>query len=86
MRVNVFAAKDGGVDLQIEFDDVDAASAEAHAPLMTDEARNNNMFVRDLEFVAQGNHLSGHLHLGGLISRLALTWVGAQLCPDRDGG
>jgi hypothetical protein len=86
MRVNVFAAQDGGVDLQIEFDDVDAASAEAHASLMTDEARNNNMFVRDLEFVAQGNHLSGHLHLGGLISRLALTWVGAQICPDRDGG
>jgi hypothetical protein len=89
IRVNASAASDGGVDVQIEFDDQDAASAEAHARDVTDQARAvGGPLLGDIEFVAQGNHLSASTHFSRLTCAIVLGFVRERLCPSAafDGG
>jgi hypothetical protein len=89
IRVNASAAPDGGVEVQIEFDDQDAASAEAHARDVTDQARSLlGPLLPDLEFVAQGNHLSASAHVSRLFSAILLGGARDRLCPSStfDGG
>src|SRR5262249_45067246 len=75
-RVNASAASDGGVDVQIEFDDQDAASAEAHARDVTDQARAaGGPLLGDIEFVAQGNHLSASTHFSRLTCAIVLGFI-----------
>jgi hypothetical protein len=89
IRVNAFAATDGGVNVQIEFDDQDAASAEAHARDVTDQARAaGGPLLADIEFVAQGSHLSAQTHFSRITSAIVLGFIRERICPSAafDGG
>jgi len=89
MRVDLFAASDGGVNVEIEFDDQDAASAESHAREISDQARAmGGPLLSDIEFVAQGNHLAAQTHLSRITSAIALGFVRGSICPAGalDGG
>jgi hypothetical protein len=89
IRVNAFAATDGGVNLQIELDDQDAASAEAHARDVTDQARAvGGPLLGDIEFVAQGSHLSASTHFSRITSAIVLGFIRERICPSPafDGG
>ncbi|HKQ71579.1 MAG TPA: hypothetical protein VJT73_19675, partial [Polyangiaceae bacterium] len=89
IRISAFAAPDGGVNLQIEFDDQDAASAEVHAPQITEQVRGlAGPLLSDIEFVAQGHHIAAQTHLGRITSALALGFVRGSICPAGgfDGG
>jgi hypothetical protein len=87
--VSAFAANDGGVNMQIEFDDQDAASAESHAREVTEQARAAaGPLLGDIEFVAQGNHLSAQTHFSRLTSAIVLGFIRERICPSPafDGG
>jgi hypothetical protein len=89
LRVSAFAAADGGVNVQIEFDDLDAASAEAHAREVTDQARAlGGPLLGDIEFVAQGSHLSASTHFSRITSAIVLGFIRERICPSAafDGG
>jgi hypothetical protein len=88
IRVNVFAAPDGGVNAQIEFDDLDPAMAKAHASEVTDQVRAAGGFLLDdVQFVPQANHLVAQTHLSRITSALALGFVRQMICPSGfDGG
>jgi hypothetical protein len=89
IRVNASTASDGGVDVHIEFDDQDAASAEAHASDVTDQARAaGGPLLGDIEFVAQGNHIAASTHFSRLTCAIVLGFVRERICPSSafDGG
>jgi hypothetical protein len=89
LRLHVTAANDGGVNVDFEFDDQDAAAAKAHAPDLTEQARAlGGLFVSDIEFVAEENHLKGHTHLSRIAGTFVLGFVRGGLCPSGplDGG
>ena len=88
VRVNVFAAANGGVNVQIEFDDVDPAMARAHASDLTEQVRAaGGLLLSDIEFVPQANHLVAQTHLSRFTSALALGFVRQMVCPAGfDGG
>jgi hypothetical protein len=89
IRVHITAAADGGVNAEIEFDDQDAASAQAHASDVTEQARGvGGPFLSDLEFSAKDNRLRAHTHLSRIASTFALGFVRGSICPSGafDGG
>lgn len=82
IRVNAFASQGGGVRLEIEFDDQDAAMAQAHAADVTDQARGAaGPLLSDITFVAEGNRLHAETHLSRITSAIALGFVRASICP-----
>jgi hypothetical protein len=82
IRVNAFASEGGGVRLEIEFDDQDAAMAAAHAAEVTDQARGAaGPLLSDITFVAEGNRLRAETHLSRITSAIALGFVRASICP-----
>ena len=82
IRVNAFASESGGVRLEIEFDDQDAAMAQAHAADVTDQARGAaGPLLSDITFVAEGNRLHAETHLSRITSAIALGFVRASICP-----
>jgi hypothetical protein len=89
VRINISAANDGGVDIEAEFDDQDAALAKAHAALVSEQVRSIGMGVvlTDVEFVAQGSQLKAQTHLSRLSSALVLGFGRGMVCPAGfDGG
>ena len=89
IRVNAFASDGGGVSLEIEFDDQDAAHAESHAADVTDQARAvAGPLLSDITFTAQGNRLHAETRLSRITSAIALGFVRASICPPAalDGG
>lgn len=84
IRVNAFATDGGGVRLEIEFDDADAAQAAAHAADLTEQTRNApgaGMLLSDVTFVAEGSRLHAETRLSGITSAIALGVVRNQICP-----
>jgi len=82
IKVNVFAAEGGGVSMEIEFEDQDAALAAAHAPDVTEQARAAaGPLLSDITFVAEGNRLHAETHLSRITSAIALGFVRASICP-----
>jgi hypothetical protein len=82
IRVNVFATDSGGVSVEIEFDDQDAAQATAHAGDLTEQARSAaGPLLSDITFVAEGNRLRAETRLSRITSAIALGFVRAQICP-----
>jgi len=102
IRLNAFAMPDGSVKLQVEFDDQDAASAEAHAPEVTQQFHDAVSVAAlaagpfapilvssfNVEFVQQGNHLNAELQISRPLSAILLGWVRQRICPSSafDGG
>jgi len=89
VRLNAFGTPDGGMRVQAEFDDQDAASAESHAAQLTEQARAVlGLFGSDIEFVAQGNRLSAETKFSRFTSTLVLGMVRERICPSSafDGG
>jgi hypothetical protein len=82
IKVNVFATDGGGVRVEIEFDDQDAASAAAHAGEVTEQARAAaGPLLSDITFVAEGNRLHAETRLSRITSAIALGFVRASICP-----
>jgi hypothetical protein len=82
IRVNAFATDTGGVRLEIEFDDLDAASAAAHAADLTDQTRAAaGMLLSDVTFVAEENRLHAETRLSRITSAIALGFVRNMICP-----
>jgi hypothetical protein len=82
MRVSIFTSDDGGVDVDVEFDDADPAAAEVHAGQISEQARAAfSPMLSDLEFVADDNRLRAKTHLSGLFSSLALGFARNSICP-----
>jgi hypothetical protein len=82
IRVNAFATDTGGVRLEIEFDDQDAASAAAHAADLTDQTRAAaGMLMSDVTFVAEENRLHAETRLSRITSAIALGFVRNMICP-----
>jgi hypothetical protein len=82
IRVNVFGATNGGVNVEIEFDDLDAATAAAHAAEVTAQARAvGGPLLSDIEFVAESNRLAAKTHLSRITSAIALGFIRASICP-----
>jgi hypothetical protein len=89
IRLHVTAGADGGADVEIEFDDQDAALAKAHAPDLTEQARamGGGLFLSDVEFVAQDNHLKARTHFSRIGCTFLLGIVRNGICPAGfDGG
>jgi hypothetical protein len=88
IRVNIFAAPDGGVNAQIEFDDQDPAMAKVHASEVTDQVRAvGGLLLGDIQFAAQGNHIVAQTHLSRITSALTLGFARQMICPSGfDGG
>jgi hypothetical protein len=83
IRVNIFAAPDGGVNAQIEFDDQDPTLAKAHASDVTEQVRAvGGLLLGDIQFVAQANHIVAQTHLARITSALALGFVRQMICPS----
>jgi hypothetical protein len=82
IKVNVFAADGGGVSMEIEFEDQDAALAAAHAADVTEQARAAaGPLLSDITFVAEGNRLHAQTRLSRITSAIALGFVRASICP-----
>jgi hypothetical protein len=89
MRLSAYGASDGGVDLDIEFDDRDAASAEVDATEVTTQVRTvGGPLFSDIEFVVQANHLGGEAHFSPETSNILLGFIRERICPSGtfDGG
>jgi hypothetical protein len=89
IRVNVFASDGGGVNLEIEFEDQDAANAAEHARDVTDQARGAaGPLLSDITFTAEGNRLHAETRLSRITSAIALGFVRSSICAAGpfDGG
>jgi hypothetical protein len=84
LRLDIVAADDGGADITIEFDDQDAASAEEHVPAQNAQLASSPMrlFLGNITFTAQGNHMVCRDHLSRTTSGFILNMARAMVCPE----
>jgi hypothetical protein len=82
LRLDITAAADGGFDINGEFDDKDAESAQSHAADVTAQIAGLGGFVTDdVQFVPRDEHLVGHTHLSRMTSAIVLGFVRSFVCP-----
>lgn len=89
LRLDIVVTRDGGATITVEFDDQDAASAEASAKLLTEELARSPVgsFLGGREFTADGSRIQGTVRLSRLTSALVLGFLRAAACPEApDGG
>jgi hypothetical protein len=84
LRLDIVAADDGGADITIEFDDQDAASAEEHVSAQNAQLASSPMrlFLGNITFTAQGNHMVCRDHLSRTTSGFILNMARAMVCPE----
>jgi hypothetical protein len=96
MRLNVYAATDGGADIKVEFDDQELAMLDAHARNVGEQVRSlvnvlsggfGGLLIGDISFEPRADRIYGELHLSSTAGALALGALRPSICPRGfDGG
>ena len=86
----MIATDDGGANVEVEFDDADAATAARDVPALEELVQKSGVAVAvgDVAFTPNGSRLEAKKHIRPLQARLFLGILRGMVCPQpkADGG